>query len=314
MTTSQAAIELIRVLCVDDSASIIALLKAILSPKFGFTVVGVAENGSVAVQMVKDLKPDVVTLDIHMPEMDGVSYMENHFKKGSHPPVVIISSVAREETELTQRAIAAGASDYVEKPAFNNLNKHSEEIRQKVQMAHVAARSDHVHQSFDHDCGTNVSAIADKLARVIVVSAGDESRLPLIFTQVHGDQPPTIVLIDAVGDVFERAASKVFAGRFKNLGVIKDPGTLEINEVGVMPFSSGWSLAQKNLILRTVCVCVLGVPSNETVNSVERWDGILLIVEDMDSSGPSSYLSLKKIAKDCMPIHSMGYMSLKLAS
>jgi chemotaxis protein methyltransferase CheR len=314
MTLPTSENEPIRVLCVDDSASIIALLKAILSPKFGFTVVGVAENGKVAVQMVKDLKPDVVTLDIHMPELDGVSYMENHFQKGAHPPVLMISSVAREETELAQRAINAGASDYVEKPAFNNLNKHAEEIRMKLQAALQAGRSNVIHQNFDKGTGVDATAKSGRLTRVIIVGAGDETRLPLVFSQVQGDQPPTIILIDVALEAFEGPAAAVKAGVYKNLGIIKDPSLVKMNEVGVMRFADGLKACQSSFKAPSVCVCVIGVPSGDIVDAISSWQGILLLMEELDSSGQPSYQSLKKIAKDCTPIHSIGYMSLKLAS
>lgn len=314
MTTAQPENQPIRVLCVDDSASIIALLKAILSPKFGFTVVGVAENGKVAVQMVKELKPDIMTLDIHMPELDGVSYMENHFSKDAHPPVVMISSVAREEAELAQRAISAGASDYVEKPAFNNLNKHAEEIRMKLHTAFKASQSNIARQNFDQGGGVDASSKAGKITRIIVLGAGDEGRLPLIFAQVQGEQPPTIVMIDGTTEKFEIAAASAISGSFKNLGVVKDPSGIKVNEVGIMPFIDGWKFCQSSIKPQAVCVCVLGLPSPAIVQAVEGWQGILLIMEELDSSGRPTHQALKKIAKDCMPIHSMGYMSLKLAS
>jgi chemotaxis protein methyltransferase CheR len=314
MSTPQSENQPIRVLCVDDSASIIALLKAILSPKFGFTVVGVAENGKVAVQMVKDLKPDVMTLDIHMPELDGVSYMENHFKKGAHPPVLMISSVAREETELAQRAINAGASDYVEKPAFNNLNKHAEEIRMKLIAAFQAGQTNVVHQNFDNGSGVDTTAKSNRLNRIIVVTAGDEGRLPLVFSQVQGDQPPTILLIDGSQDAFQKSVTAVKTGNYKNLGVINDPSVAKINEVGMMPFTEGLKSCQAKFQSSSVCICVLGVPSGDIVNAISPWQGILLIMEEIDNNGQPTYQSLKKIAKDCTPIHSIGYMSLKLAS
>jgi chemotaxis protein methyltransferase CheR len=76
--------KLIKVLCVDDSPSIHTLLKKILSKENGFEIMGTAMNGADAIEKLKSMKVDVVTLDIHMPIMDGITYLEKHFTT-SHP-------------------------------------------------------------------------------------------------------------------------------------------------------------------------------------------------------------------------------------
>ena len=302
----------IKVLCVDDSASIIALLKAILTPKHGFTVIGAAENGRIAASMVADLKPDVMTLDIHMPELDGVSYMETQFKKGSHPPVVMISSVAREEMELAQRALKAGASDYVEKPTFNNLTQHAEEIRSKLQMAYKTSKREA--QVSDFDNGVNQKKTDQKLVRLLIAGDQDVGRLPLIFSQVQGIQPPTIVLLDLEVNTPENVAQSIQTTPFKSLGVVTTPIQVKENEVGIMGFTSGQVACQQQLQGRPVCVCVLGLPSLVVMASLAKWSGITLILEDIDARGNSAFLALKKVATDVMPIHSMGYMAIKLSA
>src|SRR5262249_5758663 len=91
--------KLMRVLCVDDSKTVPSVLKNVLTPEFGFEVAGVAENGFEAAQFLKNNQVDLVTLDIHMPEQDGVQYLKSNFNE-KHPPVVIVSTIAREDADL----------------------------------------------------------------------------------------------------------------------------------------------------------------------------------------------------------------------
>ncbi|MBI3544617.1 MAG: response regulator, partial [Deltaproteobacteria bacterium] len=85
--------DLIRVLCVDDSPTVLALLKQIFAPKFGFEIVATAKNGVEAAKELAQTDVDVVTLDIHMPIQNGLQYLEKNFGEG-HPPVLMVSSVS----------------------------------------------------------------------------------------------------------------------------------------------------------------------------------------------------------------------------
>jgi len=121
----------IRVVCVDDSKTVLSILKRVLDREHGFEVVGVAHTGREAVDVIARLKPDIVTMDIHMPEMTGPEYMEKHFG-ANHPPVIMVSSVNREETSLAAKCLSLGASDYVEKPTLDRMATQAEEIRAKI--------------------------------------------------------------------------------------------------------------------------------------------------------------------------------------
>lgn len=124
-----------KVLIVDDSPQIALILKKVFSADSSFEVVGVATNGVEAHQLVMKLKPDLMTLDIHMPQMGGIEYLEKHFNRVSHPPVMMVSSVSREEASLAQRALTLGACDFVEKPALHDMESRGEEIRMKLKSA-----------------------------------------------------------------------------------------------------------------------------------------------------------------------------------
>jgi two-component system chemotaxis response regulator CheB len=105
------------VLVVDDSVVIRRLVSEILSADPRIEVIGTAQNGKVALAKMADLKPDAVTLDIEMPVMDGISCMREIRKLYSRLPVVMFSTLTERGASATLDALAAGASDYVTKPA-----------------------------------------------------------------------------------------------------------------------------------------------------------------------------------------------------
>ena len=129
--------EKIRVLIVDDSGLIREILKSILESDPAIQVVGMAENGERAIELVQKLKPDVVTMDINMPVMDGFRATE-HIMAYCPTPILILSSIIdKEGTYTTFNALAAGAVDAMEKP--NGLeskvwNKLGDVLVQKVKL------------------------------------------------------------------------------------------------------------------------------------------------------------------------------------
>ena len=106
----------IRVLVVDDSVVIRKIISDVLSAEPDIEVVGVAANGRIALSKVEKLKPDLLTMDIEMPEMDGLQAVSEIRKTNAHLPIIMFSSLAEEAAEATVEALARGASTYVTKP------------------------------------------------------------------------------------------------------------------------------------------------------------------------------------------------------
>lgn len=107
----------VRVLVVDDSVAIRRLVTQALASDPALEVVGVAANGRIGLARIPQLKPDIVTLDIEMPEMNGLEALVEIRRLYPHLPVIMLSSFTERGAAATLDALARGASDYLPKPA-----------------------------------------------------------------------------------------------------------------------------------------------------------------------------------------------------
>ncbi len=127
----------IRVLVVDDSALVRNLLSKMLSEAADIEVVGVASDPYVARDKIKALNPDVLTLDVEMPKMDGVTFLRNLMRLRPMP-VVMVSSLTEKSADVTLQALELGAVDFVTKPKIDlshTLENYTEELLQKIRFA-----------------------------------------------------------------------------------------------------------------------------------------------------------------------------------
>lgn len=126
----------IRVLVVDDSALIRQMLTRALSMDPRVEIVGTARNGVEAIEKARDLAPDVVTLDIEMPELTGLEALP-HIQKHSHARVVMLSAV--DDPDTTYRALSLGAVDFIPKPSTgvaSSMNDLTELLLKKIKTAY----------------------------------------------------------------------------------------------------------------------------------------------------------------------------------
>ncbi|PID58628.1 chemotaxis response regulator protein-glutamate methylesterase [candidate division KSB3 bacterium] len=128
---------MIRVLVVDDSAVMLRLLSEIINDDPGLQVIATASHGYEAIRKAETLRPDVITMDVNMPHMDGLKAVE-HIMISAPTPIVMISSLTRKGAEITLKALDLGAIDFVSKPSGYvslDIGDIAHEILSKIKLA-----------------------------------------------------------------------------------------------------------------------------------------------------------------------------------
>lgn len=305
--------DILKVLCVDDSPSILTLLSKILSPEDGFEVVGTASNGIEATEKVKQLKPDIITLDIHMPTQTGVEYLQKNFHQ-NHPPVVMVSSVSREDSDLALQALHSGASDYVEKPALSNMRDVSDEIKRKLRSAYRSRFHAQNRASLNLDDSFKKTVRIQNpqnYIRIIIAQLSDKVRIQKLIKELGINQPPTFILLDGAKDTLEGFAKNI---GFKNKTLGSWPSqvlnTDEIFVADAKQFSNFLSGRVKEI---PTSILVLGEISPQLAPTLDNWKKAQILVEDL---GPKAngHSPFRKYQSDIVPVTSFAYMSNEFLS
>ena len=214
----------IRVLIVDDSALVRKLLRDVISGDPDMEVVGTASNGVEAIRAVAELEPDVVTMDIHMPEMDGLTALEYIMRK--HPlPVVMLSALAQKGATATLKALELGAVDFITKPS--HYPSAVKEVREEVVLKVKTAAQARAYILKGKPGGRHRRSwlspgewLAGGKLVVIGASAGGPKALAEIMPRFPGDTPAAIIIVQHMPGVFTRS----FAGRLNNLCALQGKG------------------------------------------------------------------------------------------
>lgn len=293
--------EKLRVLCVDDSSSILTLLKKILGPSDGFEVVGTATNGREAMDFLKHNKVDVLTLDIHMPEMDGISYLERNMNS-SHPPIVMLSSVNRENADVAAKALQLGASDYVEKPSMANLLERGDEIRAKLKMAFLnkgLKLNSQLDQAFKRSF--EIQNPEEKM-RLFFSSIGEKRKISYILKNLSSRDPASIFIfeggLESVESVFQTLAKE--AGKKVHFGW-KEPSPGEIICASLDQVTDMLKLAVSKW--RT-SVFVAGIPTKKCSEFILGLGSLHLALEDLGPYSKAQQKLLLDVATTRAPLTS----------
>lgn len=190
--------QLVRVLVVDDSAFARKVIREMLSRSPYIDVVGAARDGAEALEMVEQLKPDVVTCDLMMPGMDGAAFTREQMRR--RPVPILVISIAEHDAEHALAALEAGAVDFVRKPtalANNDLLRIREELVGKVRAAADAplARLLPEPQPKIQLPGPVQSSPARISAVVIGISTGGPQALRVLMPQFPADFPVPIAIV-----------------------------------------------------------------------------------------------------------------------
>jgi two-component system chemotaxis response regulator CheB len=264
-------------------------LREILSSDDGIEVVGTAADAYVARKKIKKLCPDVLTLDVEMPKMDGISFLRNLMRLRPMP-VIMISSLTEEGADVALEALGLGAVDYVSKPKediADHLAEYSQEIISKVKAAASARIISSVHDEAVTDTaesarpvtGTQHSAatVLKKLPhkkvktdeRIIAIGAstGGTEAIKEILIKMKADSPAMVI-----AQHIPRAFSTAFARRMNTIspmlvGEAEDGQQIKSGHVYIAPGDQHLVLKQKGN--KYYCILDDGDPVNRHKPSVD---------------------------------------------
>ncbi|MCW8931521.1 MAG: chemotaxis response regulator protein-glutamate methylesterase [Gammaproteobacteria bacterium] len=157
----------IKVLIIDDSALIRKLLQEILSQDPSIEVVGTAADPLIARDKIKQLSPDVLTLDIEMPKMDGITFLKNLMRLRPMP-VIMISTLTEAGADVTLEALEIGAIDFISKPKVDVAEKiqdYANDIINKIKIASVARVK-------TYNTDNDIPEVSEKLSADAILSKG----------------------------------------------------------------------------------------------------------------------------------------------
>jgi len=212
----------IKVLVIDDSALIRGVMKEIINRENDMECVGAAPDPLVAREMIKSLDPDVLTLDVEMPKMDGLDFLERLMRLRPMP-VLMISSLTERDSDITFRALELGAADFFSKPKLDiarGMEEYAIEITDKIRAAAQARVRKTViaplaQEKFSADAilpsAVRRFSSTEKLI-VIGASTGGTEAIKEVLTKLPADAPGVLV-----AQHMPENFTKSFADRLNNL-------------------------------------------------------------------------------------------------
>ena len=209
----------IRVLVIDDSAYVRQILTQILRTDPGIEVVGSASDAHVARAMIRRLNPDVLTLDIEMPRMDGLTFLR-HLMRLRPMPVVMVSSLTERGAEVTLDALALGAVDFLPKPHMDlgvTLRDYGAELIAKVRTAaRVGVRSTVATAVAPRAQQSDAPLRTTNIILAIGASTGGTEAIREVLGQLPADAPGTVIT-----QHIPRAFSAAFARRLNESSALR---------------------------------------------------------------------------------------------
>lgn len=204
----------IRVLVVDDSALMRKLIPQILERDKTIEVVGTAMDGAFGLRKIEDLRPDVVTLDLEMPRMDGMETLRQITKK-YHVPVIVVSALSTEGAAATFKALALGALDFVAKPrdaASARMDDIAEDLIRKIKVAsktksRKGARPELLERPKPNKPAVRPRKEPTKIV-AIGVSTGGPNALQYLLSQLPGDFHGSLVIVQHMPEGFTEMFSR----------------------------------------------------------------------------------------------------------
>ena len=206
--------ERIRVLVVDDSALMRKLIPAILARDSSIEVVGTAMDGAFALKKIEELQPDVVTLDLEMPRMDGMEMLRLIMHRAPLP-IILFSTHSKEGGYATLKALALGAVDFLAKPrdaAAGGLEEIADQLIAKIKIAKHAAKRKlppvTVKEELPRLTKASRPALPPRRVIAVGISTGGPNALQFMLSQIPSDFLSTILVVQHMPEGFTEMFAK----------------------------------------------------------------------------------------------------------
>lgn len=306
----------IKILVVDDSVVIRRLLTAVLDQPDDVEVVGFSTNGKLALEKIEQLNPDIVSLDVMMPVMNGIECMIEIRKRFGDLPVVMFSSLTEEGAATTMQALDAGANDFVTKPGgtagfADSVGKVSEQLLMRIRALGRARQNDNAERLMEPQIAAPklVARVAPKApakpihALVIGSSTGGPNALNEVFENLPKDINVPILITQHMPPMFTRLLAERLAARsgYKAKEAV-DGEVVAPGEILVAPGDYHMRFARHGTEIKVVldqgpqvhsCRPAVDVMLN---SACDAWDGCLLsvILTGMGNDGSEGCVKIAK--------------------
>lgn len=306
---------MINVLVVDDSAFMRKMIADILQSHPRITVVGTARNGKDALEKIEQLRPDVITLDVEMPIMDGISTLKK-IMENNPMPVIMLSSLTKEGANKTLESMELGAIDFITKPSGSislNIQEKEAEIKTKVLQA-VNAKVERLIEKETKQ--PVIESFAPRMSRTttnrnliigIGTSTGGPRALQQVVTRLPKDIPAPIAIVQHMPAGFTKSLAK----RLDSMSQIKvkeaeDKEILQKGTAYIAP--GGLQFRVKNTPKGLQAVITKEETRNghqpsvevlfESLATLQKEQVFALIMTGMGSDGANSLITLKQAKAD----------------
>lgn len=318
----------VKVLVVDDSAFMRKLISDFLSEQVEIEVIGTARNGEDALKKCRELKPDVITLDVEMPVLNGIEVLKMIMAE-KPIPVVMLSSTTKEGADNTLQAIQAGAVDFVAKPSGSisiDLHKIKLELIEKVLSASKANLSK-LKDFTDHSKPAFIKKNSDRLVaadqnkvnkaysagsmrnnhtRKIVcigTSTGGPRALQQVLTALPKDLDAPVLVVQHMPAGF----TKSLANRLDSLSqiAVKEAEDGELVQKGIAYIApGGWHLGLKSVGTSLAISLCQSPPRNghrpsvdvmfESISRIPSYSKVAVVMTGMGADGSKGLIEMKK--------------------
>jgi len=301
----------LRVLVVDDSPVARSVLRSILESDPGIEVVGTARNGWEGVQMAAQLAPDVITMDVHMPEMDGYEATRQIMAYHPRPILIVTASLAKQDVDFSFRMLEAGALDIFEKPAGDepaSLRGRSQTLVERVRLLSRVRVITHLRGRRKTSAPTPIphvevkpSAVPVEAPRRLVIlgaSTGGPRALQRILAGLPDSLPAPVLVVQHIAHGFTQGLADWLAGETAlRVAVAREGEGLAAGRVYVAP-EGQHIVPERQTIRLSATPRTLPIPSVDvTMQAAARnWGSaaVGVLLTGMGSDGARGLLAIRQ--------------------